>query len=377
MLDYFSLLTPVYVSIFWSLLLFSRVSPSKQFLSLFMLLASILYFGHALYFYQYFEVFTWYDSVYAFTSLSVYPMFYVYLRLLTFETKFGKKHYKHFILPAIFFSIILGSTIFMNSQERIEYFDYYIYSFSYLSESSSWLIKIKKLAYILSRIIFSIQVVFYSIMSLRVLSLHSKQIREYYSNIDEKALARVRFLVIVFSLTSVASFFINIIGKETLMQNFNMLILPSLVFSILLFMIGYTGLSQKQIVTEIQNDKKMESLSESPNDNMSDEAIINKLKDAFDFNMLHLDPDLKIWDVCLMVKVSRQRLSIALQNVYSMDFSTYVNKMRASEVQKIISKNPKISLAELVKKSGFDSQNALIREFKKHEGKNLLSGMNL
>ena len=373
MIDYFSLFTPVYVSIFWSLLLFSRKSSSQQFLSIFMLVTGILYFGHALYFYQYFDIFTWYDSFYAFTSLSVYPMFYIYLRLLTFETKFGKKHFKHFIIPLLFFILILGSTTFMNRQERLDYFDYYLNSYSYISESSSFLIKLKKMSYILSRIVFSIQVVFYSVMSLRVLSLHSKQIREYYSNIDEKALSWVRILVIIFSITSVSSFFFNIVGKEVLMHNFNILIIPSIVFSSLIFMIGYTGLRQKQIVKEIQNDKKMEQLSEYPFDNLSDEAIIGKLKEAFDFNMLHLDPDLKIWDVCLMVKVSRVRLSKALKNVYDCDFSFYVNQLRTKEVQKIINKNPKINLADLVKKSGFDSQNALIREYKKHQGKSLLS----
>ncbi len=373
MLDYFSLLTPVYVSLFWSILLFSKKSPSKQFLSAFMLVSTILYFGHALYFYHFFSAFTWYDSIYAFSSLSVYPMFYVYLRLLTFEQKFGKKHYKHFFIPLLFFFLILGSTILMSIEERIEYYDYYIFSFSYISESSSSLIITKKIAYILSRIVFSIQVVFYSVMSLRVLKLHSNQIRQYYSNIDEKALTWVRILVIIFSITSVASFFINIVGKELLLENFNFLILPSIVFSSLLFMIGYTGLKQKQIVSEIMIDKKMDLKGNNQFNNLGDEEIISKLKEAFEFNMLHLDPDLKIWDVCVIIKVNRLRLSKALKNVQDCDFSFYVNKMRTAEVQKIITKNPSINLTELSKKSGFDSQNALIRAYKRHQGKNLLS----
>ncbi|MDD4575940.1 MAG: hypothetical protein PHI36_05890 [Bacteroidales bacterium] len=371
MIDYFILLTPVYVSFFWSIALFSRKLPARQFLSVFMLTVSILYFGHALYFYQNYAVFTWYDALYTLASLSVYPMFYIYLRLLTFEQKFQRKHYKHFITPLIFFLIILGSTILMSKQERLDYYGYTMYSFPF--ESTTLIMKVKNIAYVSSRIVFSIQVLFYLFMSIRVLRQHSKQIREYYSNVDEKALLWIKTLIVIFAITSFSSIFINIISKEVFMQNFNMLIFPSLLFSCLLFMIGYSGLKQKQIATEIMFDKKIDAIGYKQEIQLSDNEIINNLKNAFELNMLHLDPDLKIWDVCLILKVSRLKLTNALSNELGCDFSFYVNKIRSSEVQKIISKGQAVNLTELVKKTGFDSQNAMIREYKKHYGKNLLS----
>ncbi|MDD2344579.1 MAG: hypothetical protein PHY85_00360 [Bacteroidales bacterium] len=371
MIDYFILLTPVYVSFFWSIALFSRKLPARQFLSVFMLTVSILYFGHALYFYQNYAVFTWYDALYTLASLSVYPMFYIYLRLLTFELKFQRKHYKHFITPLIFFLIILGSTILMSKQERLDYYGYTMYSFPF--ESTTLIMKVKNIAYVSSRIVFSIQVLFYLFMSIRVLRQHSKQIREYYSNVDEKALLWIKTLIVIFAITSFSSIFINIISKEVFMQNFNMLIFPSLLFSCLLFMIGYSGLKQKQIATEIMFDKKIDAIGYKQEIQLSDNEIINNLKNAFELNMLHLDPDLKIWDVCLILKVSRLKLTNALRNELGCDFSFYVNKIRSSEVQKIISKGQAVNLTELVKKTGFDSQNAMIREYKKHYGKNLLS----
>lgn len=371
MIDFFTLLTPVYVSFFWSIVLFSKRLSARQFLSAFMLVASILYFGHALYFYQNYVVFTWYDAIYTFTSLSVYPMFYIYLRLLTFELKFQRKHYKHFIIPLIFFAATLISTLLMNQQERLDYFAYSIHSFP--GESTASIIKFRYITYYSSRIVFSLQVLFYLLMSIRVLRLHSKQIREYYSNVDEKALLWVKILIVFFALTSFSSFFVNTIGKEIFVYNFNILIFPSLLFSILLFMIGYTGLKQKQVALEIMFDKKMDTNSKNQEEHLSDNEIICKLKEAFELNMLHLDPDLKIWDVCIILKIDRLKLSNALKNVYGCDFSHYVNKIRCAEVQKIILKSQNISLPELVKKTGFDSQNAMIREYKKHYGKNLLS----
>lgn len=371
MLDFFILLTPFYVSLFWSIALYSKKLPARQFLSAFMLAASLLYFGHAQYFYQNFTVFTWYDSIYTFASLSVYPMFYIYLRLLTFEQKFQRKHYKHFITPLIFFLIILGSTILMSKQERLDYYGYTMYSFPF--ESTTLIMKVKNIAYVSSRIIFSIQVLFYLFMSIRVLRQHSKQIREYYSNVDEKALLWIKTLIVIFAITSFSSIFINIISKEVFLQNFNMLIFPSLLFSCLLFMIGYSGLKQKQIATEIMFDKKIDAIGYKQEIQLSENEIINNLKNAFELNMLHLDPDLKIWDVCLILKVNRLKLTNALRNELGCDFSFYVNKIRCSEVQIIISKGQAVNLTELVKKTGFDSQNAMIREYKKHYGKNLLS----
>lgn len=371
MIDYFILLTPVYVSFFWSIALFSRKLPARQFLSVFMLTVSILYFGHALYFYQNYAVFTWYDALYTLASLSVYPMFYIYLRLLTFELKFQRKHYKHFILPFFFFAVTFVSNLIMNQQERLDYFAYSLYSFS--GESIAPIIKFRYIIYYSSRIVFSLQVLFYLIMSMRVLRLHSKQIREYYSNVDEKALLWVKILIIFFALTSFTSIFVNIIGKETFVHNFNILIFPSLIFSILLFMIGYTGLQQKQVALEIMFDKKMDTIGENQEEDLTDNEIIDKLKEAFELNMLHLDPDLKIWDICIILKINRLKLSNALKNIYGCNFSYYVNKVRCAEVQKIISKSQVISIPELVKKTGFDSQNSMIREYKKHYGKNLLS----
>lgn len=138
-------------------------------------------------------------------------------------------------------------------------------------------------------------------------------------------------------------------------------------------MIGYTGLKQKQVAWEIMYDKKMDTIGKNQEEHLTDNEIIDKLKEAFEINMLHLDPDLKIWDICIILKIDRLKLSNALRNVFGYDFSHYVNKIRCAEVQKIILKGQIISLPELVKKTGFDSQNAMIREYKKHYGKSLLS----
>lgn len=371
MIDFIILLTPGYVSFFWSIVLFSRKNPAKQFLSIFMLTASLLYFGLALYFYQNFAIFTWYDSIYTLTSLSVYPMIYIYLRLLTFEQNFQRKHYKHFVIPFVFFLAILVSTIFMSQQERHDYYGYTMYSFPL--EYSSFIMKFKNISYVLSRFVFSIQVIFYLIMSIRVLRLHSKQIREYYSNTDKKALISIKTLIFIFVLTSFSSMFVNIISKEVFLQNFNILVFPSLLFSSLLFMIGLTGTRQNQVASEIMLDKQRDIIKDKQMEDLSDEEVISKLKEAFELNMLHLDPDLKIWDVCIIMKLNRLQLSNALRNVYGYDFSFYVNKIRSSEVRKIISKDQNINLSELAKKTGFNSQNAMIREYKNHYGKNLLA----
>lgn len=370
MLEYVALLTPVYVPLFWFLVLFTqnKTNSARNFLSMFMLVATGLYIGHAIYFFKYFEIFTWYDSVYTLTSLLVYPMFYVYLRLLSSESRLQKKHYKHFI-PAVFFSVIIFlCTVMMTKDEAKDYFNYYINAFFYVSESSSIFIQIKKYTYITSRVFFSIQIVYYMVLCLKTLRIHSKHIYDLYSNIGEKELLWVKSLIVIFSVTSVSSFAVNILGKELFLANSELLLIPSIVFSTMLFLIGFSGNMQKQIVNEIDIDKKNDYIGIHLESISNKDLIVEKIKEVLIKNNLYLDSDLKIWDICLMVDIDRVTLTKIIHESFHTDFVSLINQYRINEAKSILENNPKMEMIEVSKKSGFDSLNSFIKAFKKIEG---------
>ncbi len=370
MLEFISILTPIYVTLFWFLVLLSnsKTNQARLFLSIFMLITTGLYIGHALYFHKNFELFTWYDSIYALTSLLVYPMFYVYLRLLTVEPKLNLKLNKHFI-PALAFSfIILSCTILMSVDERNEYFNYYTHAFFYVSKNSSILIILKKYVYLLSRVIFAAQIIYYTILCLKTLHLHTKNIKNLYSNINNKELIWVKTLIVVFSVTSVFSFIINIMGKEIFLAHPETLLLPSAIFSILLFLIGYSGNMQKQVIQEIDFDKKNDNIGIQSIVEADKEKITKKINEIMIHNKLFLDSDLKIWDVCMMMDIDRISLTKIIKEEFHTNFNDFVNKYRIDEANSILEINKNISLSDISKKSGFDNIQTFIKAYRKIEG---------
>lgn len=370
MLKFIALLTPVYVPFFWFLVLLynSKTNKARWFLSLFMFIATILYLGHSFYFYKEFEIFTWYDSIYSLASLLVYPMFYSYLRLLTADTKIEFKLYKHFI-PAILCSIVLLSiSLFMNIDDRKEYFNYYTNSFLYVSDQSSLLIHLKKYTYLFSRVIFSIQIIYYTILSLKTLHLHSKNIKKLYSSISNKELLWVKKLIVVYSATSVFSFLINILGKEMFLANPELLLIPSSIFSTLIFLIGFLGNMQKQVISEIDFDKKNDKIVNESFNSIDRDLVIKNMNDIIVNNKLYLDSDLKIWDLCLVLNVDRINLTKIIEEEYKTNFNNLINKYRVQEAKSLLATNKDMNLSEVYKKSGFESLQEFIKAYRKIEG---------
>ena len=101
------LLNPIYVTLFWSLVLnTNRVKGNipKLFLGKFMIVAFFLYLSHFFYYLPLPEVYHYADPFYHLFNLLVYPMYYIYIRLLTVDDRFEvKKHSIFLILPLLIF----------------------------------------------------------------------------------------------------------------------------------------------------------------------------------------------------------------------------------------------------------------------------------
>ena len=112
------LYTPMYVTFFWAIMLLSayiQTNKAKHFLGIFMVIAFLLYFK------KYARLYSVFDSIYIFTNLAVYPMYYLYLRLLTIETVFKIKNLIH-LIPAFIFSFF--SIVFLLAMDSSQvYFE--------------------------------------------------------------------------------------------------------------------------------------------------------------------------------------------------------------------------------------------------------------
>lgn len=82
MLKEIALLSPIYVSLFWSLVFFvqvDKIDKSKVILGMLMVLAFLLYCSHAIFFNNLYKLYSYIECIYLFSMLSMYPMYYLYL----------------------------------------------------------------------------------------------------------------------------------------------------------------------------------------------------------------------------------------------------------------------------------------------------------
>lgn len=82
----------------------------------------------------------------------------------------------------------------------------------------------------------------------------------------------------------------------------------------------------------------------------------------------YLKEGITIADVAKSMGVSPRLLSDFLNNVYDMNFNSWINSLRISDIQAKMLAEPKLTLAELADYSGFTDASALSKAFKKVTG---------
>ncbi len=177
------LLNPVYVTLFWTivfLLGLEKKNRTGRSLFVFMLTAFVLYLAHALYFSGYLLQYSYIDGVYLFCSLSVYPLFYYYVRHLATRSGVRPVHLLHLFIPAIFAIVQYSLYSGLDATARVEYLSSDVGPGSIASGRFYWLYLNSKLA----RYVFAAEVIVYVSLALGLIRKHQQQVEEMFSNED-------------------------------------------------------------------------------------------------------------------------------------------------------------------------------------------------
>ncbi len=360
----------MYVTAFWAVLLltsFRQKNKTKFLLGIFMVLAFFVYLSHALYFRQQDYNFKIFGPIYTFSSLSVYPFYYWYIKTLTIDTRVKLKNLL-FLLPAFIFACAeLIVYQIMEPAESLNFFHGFVHQRGLISPPSL-LFKVQKNIYILSRIIFSVQIIVFLIAGHRLVVRYNKKIANFYSDLKSKSLNWVNLLLYSIILTSIASTVFNVLGRATFEDSVYLLLFPSLIFSILLFLIGFQGYMQNHNIVDLEKDLEVQNevnMKDYAHNHLKDELIKLFVKDQ-----LFKQNDLKITNVCKLLNTNRTYVSNLINKDFNCTFVEFVNNYRIEEAKKLLSdlslKN--YSLNYISELSGFGSLNTFIRIFKQKEG---------
>ncbi len=367
------ILTPMNVSAFWAVVFFSNrfnENRARYWLGSFMLVTALLYACHAVFFHDYRELYLKIDSLYLLSGLLVYPMYYIYIRLLTCDVTLKWSYLLHFI-PAIIFSLALLVTgQLLTVQEEHRYYDNVLIRNQFPEEGASVNLTIMAVVFFMSRLVFGLQTLIYLFLGYRLVQKYNQRIANFYSNLEGRELIWVKLLIISFLVTAIISFIVNIIGRGVFMNNIVLLSVPAVLFSLLLFLIGIQGNKQDFNISTFNEDEKQEINCEKNGLVSRNEKLKQSLLYLLDNEKIFLEPELKITELCRELNTNRTYLSNVINNDLQLSFNDLINKYRIEYAITLINKDidNQSSFQELADASGFGSLSSFNRAFKKITG---------
>ena len=361
----FLLLNPVYATLFWAVVLNTvkqRGNEPKVFLGKFFVVAFLVFVCHLLYFIPLPEIYVHTDSIYYLTHLLVFPLYYIYIRLLSVDYEFSiKKHYKYLIVPFVLFVFYKVGVFFMTKTDHIDF----VYDNIIKSEGSKGIFFYQKIVTLIIRFVFFVQGIVYMTLSILSIKRNRERFIIFYSNDEENLLRKVQWLNLTVSITMSTSIIMEVLGKIAFTGNDFFLLAPSAIFTVMLFCIGWLGNSQTEAL-----------MKDMPNteDNTDDvtrtyltavatrhDSILQEINKLFNTNKIYTDNNLSLLDLSKTIGSNRTYVSKVINSDFGMNFSAFVNSFRIAHARKMLADNPDILYTDLAEKSGFGSVKTMQR----------------
>lgn len=371
MKDFIIVTTPVYITIFWAVVFLTGDlfhNKAKFMLGLFMFITALLFSCQALFFLDYRELYLSVDALYIFTSLSVYPLYYWYIKLLTVESRLDVYNLLHFI-PALFLSVLLELfNILATPEEQLKYLSEVLYDnhLWYITAPGNigWMARI----FFASRLVFYVQVLYCLLSGFRLATIHNKRIEDFYSNLENRRLVWVKLITLSLLAASLASIVFNLLGRGVFIANGASRITASIVFSSVVFIAGLLGNKQNNTVMEIADEIGV--LPHHAWTEKSHEMIRDRLEELLVMDRMYLIPDLKITTISKVLNTNRTYVSNIINEENGCNFNTYINRFRINHALQLMNKRGAGSLVieHIAEESGFGSLSSFIRAFKAIKG---------
>lgn len=352
------------LSVLIALSLYDSWNMARSRLLVFMVTATILYTAHYVYFNRLTTVIPLTDSFYSFCNPAVFPLFYIYIEELTVH-RHDRWLQGLFLLPSVLCFLAVGTLyLLMSDEETTLFIHQYLYGGEY--ESLSGLVWWQAIAHGMMRFVFALQMPFVLFFGFQQITAYNKLVESNYSNIEGKVIRRMKTLLALFAAASIVGFIINLIGRQRFTDGVQLLIIPSLLFSILLLLIGHVGLSQQFSVQDIEEEAFVEP--EPIKEDTGHSELLERIRKLVCEEQLFLYPNLKVSDLAKRLNSNRNYIYHAINVEMGVSFSDYINSQRVDYASRLIEEHPELPVSDVVIRSGFTSSSSFYRNFKKFKG---------
>lgn len=356
------LLSPIFVSLFWSVSLLERADKfgkPRRFLSIFMLFNLFIFTSHYFYFASYPDIYVYFDMVLTVTGLSVFPLYHIYFRLLTVDEKFSfKVHSKYLLVPAIISMIYLTVIILVPKNE------YKAWLFYEIDPWGTVYVSILSIMRIIIKTTFIVLLIISLVLNHSLIKKYGYKAGEYYSDIGDARSRNLKLLdysLIAVCLVSAAA---QALGRSRISTNELSIILIWTSLSVSIYIMGLVGFRQKPLnpfYEKEETELRPEHDPGIPSFLKDKDFIINRIMEEFKNNKLYLNSELSIIDVAETIGTNRTYISAVINHYFSQNFCTFVNSFRIAELERLLTENPELSTEKAAEICGFGSVNSMKR----------------
>ena len=343
-------------SLFFAVLLFGRSKPnrrSNRFLACFILVLGILLFDQrSLLTGGYHDLTFLIGLAWPSTSLMM-PLLYLYAFSLAFKQKLKWYQYGHFLLFLFYFSLMIPFYLEPSTQKLATIYGEKPYGF-YL-----WQIPFISLFQ-------SAQLIFYSLLSIRLIRRHDKKLEETLSEISSINLGWIKKLFLGFLIALLTSTFS---GMSEQAFNISQMIMYLFMIGLMLYL-GFNALQEKRpsvAITEVaqQQSPKYDS---SKLDSSTADKIKSHLEKIMDEHAPWKQADINLEQLAQIAGVKSHHLSQVLNTGFQQNFYEFINQYRIEEFCRQSLLQPALSTTELIYEIGFNSRPAFYRAFRRING---------
>lgn len=329
----------------------------------FMLTATLLYVGHYIYFNRAADLLPLSDILYVSANLTVYPLYLIYIIRLTSK---WRAVYWLMLLPGLLAIMATGTGyIFMTDEEDRMFVHNYLYHNSQTELTDMALFQ----AYIrqFCKLVFAIEVIATVVIGSMMIRRYDRMVDEFYADTDDKSMRNIQSILYLVLTIAVLSFIVNIIGRARFTDHEIILTTTSLMFSALLFAIGYEGLHRHFSIIDMRTNKEQVSnddsaaLKDAVNRSMTERIIALVENDK-----IYLQPDLKLDDLAQMMHTNRTYIYQAVNQQMGISFNEFINRYRIAHAKRLMASDPTLSMNDVALQSGFASLSSFYRNMKKY-----------
>ena len=342
---------------------YNRQLREQHTLFAFMLTATLLYVGHYIYFNRAADLLPLSDILYVSANLTVYPLYLIYIIRLTSK---WRAVYWLMLLPGLLAIMATGTGyIFMTDEEDRMFVHNYLYHNSQTGLTDMALFQ----AYIrqFCKLVFAIEVIATVVIGSMMIRRYDRMVDEFYADTDDKSMRNIQSILYLVLTIAILSFIVNIIGRARFTDHEIILTTTSLMFSALLFAIGYQGLHRHFSIIDMRTNKEQVSnddsaaLKDAVNRSMTERIIALVENDK-----IYLQPDLKLDDVAQMMHTNRTYIYQAVNQQMGISFNEFINRYRIAHAKRLMASDPTLSMNDVALLSGFASLSSFYRNMKKY-----------